>query len=208
MPGRDSCRILNWCVVSARAASAKSGKPAVLVGLDCALKFIPLAARGSQLEERALETMKSIRHPNLVGLFGIWQRDGMLILAMELCDGTLFDRLNEVRAQGPAGIQSKELLKYLRDAACGLDALHARGVQHRDVKPQNLLLMQGGVKVADFGLAKVLEHTATSHTGADGPGMRPRSFSKEPRRGTGSIFVGGDLCASAHRPHAVHWRLP
>ncbi len=135
-------------------------------GLDFALKFIPLEAQGSHLEVRALEVMKSIRHPNLVGLSGIWQRDNVLILAMELCDRSLQERLNETLDKKQTGVPANELLKYMRDAACGLDALHAKGVQHRDVKPLNLLLMQGGVKVADFGLAKVLDRTAASHTGA------------------------------------------
>jgi formylglycine-generating enzyme required for sulfatase activity len=135
-------------------------------GLDFALKFIQLNARGSALELRSLEIMKSIRHPNLVGMLGIWQRDNVLILAMELCDGSLQDRLNAVLAQKRPGIPIKELLNYMRDAAKGLDALHAKNVQHRDVKPLNLLLMQNGVKVADFGLAKVLDQPAASHTGA------------------------------------------
>jgi formylglycine-generating enzyme required for sulfatase activity len=58
------------------------------------------------------------------------------------------------------------LLDYLRDAARGLDYLNSLGIQHRDVKPHNLLLVGGGVKVADFGLAKLLEQTVASNSGA------------------------------------------
>jgi serine/threonine protein kinase len=135
-------------------------------GLDIAMKFIQMVGRTSDVELRSLEMMKSIRHPNLVGLFGAWRRANLLILAMELCDRTLHDRLREAREQNLPGIPLKELLNYMRDAARGLDALHAKAVQHRDVKPMNLLLMQDGVKVADFGLAKVLDQTAASHSGA------------------------------------------
>jgi serine/threonine protein kinase len=85
---------------------------------------------------------------------------------------------SERSKQQQAGIPQNELLKYMRDAACGLDALHAKGVQHRDVKPMNLLLMQGGVKVADFGLAKVLDHTAASHTGTMTVAYAPPEFFK------------------------------
>jgi serine/threonine protein kinase len=53
----------------------------------------------------------------------------------------------------------------MTDAANGLDALNAKQVQHRDVKPANLLLLDSGVKVADFGVAKVLEQTVGSNTG-------------------------------------------
>jgi serine/threonine protein kinase len=54
----------------------------------------------------------------------------------------------------------------MRDAANGLDALNSNQVQHRDVKPGNLLLLNSGVKVADFGLAKALEQTVASNSGA------------------------------------------
>jgi tetratricopeptide (TPR) repeat protein len=135
-------------------------------GLDVALKFIPFDAHGLAQELRSLEAVKSIRHPNLVSLFGVWHRDNRLILAMELCDRSLQDRLTEVLGQKLPGIPVGELLNYLSDAADGLDALNAKQVQHRDVKPANLLLLGSGVKVADFGLAKVLEHTVGSNTGA------------------------------------------
>lgn len=135
-------------------------------GLDVALKFIRLDARGRALELRSLEVMKSIRHPNLVSLFGAWHKDDWLILAMELCDRSLQARLTEALDQKLPGIPLAELLSYMSDAANGLDALNARQVQHRDVKPANLLLLDSGVKVADFGLAKALEQTVASNSGA------------------------------------------
>jgi formylglycine-generating enzyme required for sulfatase activity len=135
-------------------------------GIDVALKFIRLDVRGSELEVRSLDVMKTIRHPNLAGLSGAWRTDPFLILAMELCDRSLKDRLDEARAQKLPGIPAKELLGYLRDAAAGLEALHEHHAQHRDIKPGNLLLLHRGVKVADFGLAKVLEQTVASHTGS------------------------------------------
>jgi formylglycine-generating enzyme required for sulfatase activity len=147
-------------------------------GLDVALKFIRLDARGSHLEVRALEVMKTIRHPNLVSLFGVWEKEGLLILAMELCERTLHDRLREALAQKLPSIPVKELLNYMRDAASGLDALHARQVQHRDVKPMNLLLLARGVKVSDFGLAKLLERSIASNTGAMTPAYAAPEFMK------------------------------
>jgi serine/threonine protein kinase len=135
-------------------------------GLDVALKFIRLDAQVFALELRSLEVMKKIRHPNLVSLFGAWHKDDWLILAMELCDGTLLDRLAEALDEDLPGIPLEELLTYMTDAANGLDALNAKQVQHRDVKPANLLLLDSGVKVADFGLAKALEQTVASNSGA------------------------------------------
>jgi serine/threonine protein kinase len=135
-------------------------------GLDVALKFIRLSADVFAAEFRSLEVMKSIRHPNLVSLFGAWHKDNWLILAMELCDRSLQDRLAEALGEGLPGIPLRELLSYMNDADSGLDALNASHVQHRDVKPANLLLLASGVKVADFGLAKALEHTVASNSGA------------------------------------------
>ncbi|MCI0702237.1 MAG: serine/threonine protein kinase [Planctomycetia bacterium] len=135
-------------------------------GRDVALKFIRLDSRAHAATElRSLEVMRKIRHPNLVSLFGAWYEDGCLILAMELCDCTLADRLAEALARKLPGIPIDELLGYMRDAANGLDALVAQDVLHRDVKPANLLLLGPACVVGDFGLAKVLEHTA-SNTGA------------------------------------------
>jgi serine/threonine protein kinase len=135
-------------------------------GVDVALKFIRLDSHLRTVELRSLEVMKSIRHPNLVSLFGAWHKDNCLILAMELCDRSLQDRLMEALQENLPGVPVDELLKYMADAANGLDALNAKQVQHRDVKPGNLLLLASGVKVADFGLAKTLEQTVASNSGA------------------------------------------
>jgi serine/threonine protein kinase len=121
---------------------------------------------GLARELRSLEAVKGIRHPNLVSLFGVWGKDNWLILAMELCDRTLLDRLADVQHQKQTGIPVEDLLSHMSDAANGLDALSAGHVQHRDVKPANLLLLNSGVKVGDFGLAKVLEQTVASNSGA------------------------------------------
>jgi formylglycine-generating enzyme required for sulfatase activity len=114
--------------------------------------------------------MREVRHPHLLGQFGAWQREGYLIIAMELGERTLLNRLQEAVAQGLPGLPLEELLEAMREAAKGLDHLHKLGLQHRDVKPANFLLVGEGVKVADFGLAKLLEHTVTTVSGG---GMTP-----------------------------------
>jgi serine/threonine protein kinase len=147
-------------------------------GLDVALKFIRLTSQGHAVAElRALEAMKGIRHPNLVSLFGAWQKENVLILAMELGDCTLQDRLEEALNRKLPGIPLNESMAYMSDAADGLDALNAENRQHRDVKPANLLVVGSGVKVADFGLAKVLEQTvATNSSGGTVAYMAPECF--------------------------------
>jgi serine/threonine protein kinase len=145
-------------------------------GFHVALKFVRLERRVRAAELRALETIKAIRHPHLLSVFGAYQQNGRLIIAMELAERTLEQRFREARTQGLPGIPRDELLEYLAEAAKGLDYLNEprhpsgdgapRGIQHRDIKPQNLLLSGGSIKVGDFGLARCLEHSLVSHTGS------------------------------------------
>jgi hypothetical protein len=138
-------------------------------GVAVAMKFIRLDQLISEVEIRSLGLMKNLHHPNLIGLSGIWQREDLLVIAMELGDQTLRDRLIEAQEQGLAAIPAAELHEYLRDVARGIDHLNSIQIVHRDIKPQNILLMGGGAKVADFGLAKLMERTLAKSSGAMTP---------------------------------------
>jgi serine/threonine protein kinase len=145
-------------------------------GGHVALKFVSLDSPAADVEQRALEYVASVRHPNLLALFGWWRLDSYLLIGMELADRTLQARLEEAQRAGTPGIPFEELLGYLAEAARGLDYLnarrhpHPRGVselvsyQHRDVKPTNLLLVGDGVKVGDWGLLRLLEGPTAEHT--------------------------------------------
>jgi formylglycine-generating enzyme required for sulfatase activity len=138
-------------------------------GFEVALKFLRLDVRTGAAEQRALEVMKNVRHPHVLPMFRSWQVGSWLVLALELGDKTLYNRLAEAEKDGHVGIPRPELLEYLLESAKGLDYLHTLNIQHRDVKPQNLLLVGGSVKVADFGLAKFLEQSLASNSGAMTP---------------------------------------
>jgi eukaryotic-like serine/threonine-protein kinase len=82
---------------------------------------------------------------------------------MELADKSLHDRQLEEQNAGRAGIPREELIGYLSDAADGLDYLiDSSNLLHLDVKPRNLFIIGGRVKVADFGLVKHLERQSSS----------------------------------------------
>ncbi len=139
-------------------------------GFLVAIKFVRLGNKAEVVEMRSLELMKNIRHANLVTVFGTWQDHGYLIIAMELADRTLLDYYHELTSQGLPGIPIPELFDYMLEAAKGIDHLNSLGIQHRDIKPHNLFLVGGSVKVADFGLAQVVETKPARHTGT---GMTP-----------------------------------
>lgn len=144
-------------------------------GFLVALKFIPLSARARAAEVRALELVRAIHHPNLLVGFGAWQVAETLVVGMELADGSLWDRFVEANDQGLSGIPRLELLGYLGEAAAGVDYLNGSrhsvdgraglGIQHRDIKPPNILLFGGGAKVADLGMARAIEGELGGHTG-------------------------------------------
>jgi serine/threonine protein kinase len=144
--------------------------------MHVALKCVRLTQPGGGLEVRALDFMKQVRHANVLPIFGAWQTDDRLLLAMQLADQTLLDRLRSEVHSGRKGIPFSELLDYMRDAAKGIDYLISVGLQHRDIKPENLFLVGGSVKVADFGLAKVLRGPAAGHSGGLTPAYAAPEF--------------------------------
>jgi serine/threonine protein kinase len=124
----------------------------------------------STQELKALRRIKEVRHPFLLSLERIEVLDGQLFIVTELADGSLLDRYLACQESGQRGIPREELLGYIRDAADALDYMgEVHGLQHLDVKPQNLLLVAGRIKVADFGLVKDLTGTSVSLAG----GMTP-----------------------------------
>jgi serine/threonine protein kinase len=128
-------------------------------GIEVAIKVVtqPIERDAAQRELHALELVKNLRHPCLLATLAIWIDNDRLHIVMELADGSLRDRFKQARKQNQPGIPLSELLMYFADAAEGLDFLHTRKVFHRDVKPDNILLLHGHAKVADFGLARLQE---------------------------------------------------
>ena len=103
-----------------------------------------------------------LSHPNVVGVYDQGADGRTLYLAMEYVPGrTLRDLLNERGSLPP-----REALDIMEGVLGGLGAAHAAGLAHRDVKPENVLLGAAHtVKVADFGLARMLAGTSHTKTG-------------------------------------------
>ena len=117
----------------------------------------------AQVELKSLERIRDARHPFLLSLERIEVYNSQLIIVSELAEKSLADLANEYSAQDQQGIPRDELIGYMRDAADALDYLNKSfGLQHLDIKPENLLLVSGHAKVADFGLVKDLREVSQS----------------------------------------------
>ncbi|HYH69386.1 MAG TPA: tubulin-like doman-containing protein [Urbifossiella sp.] len=126
--------------------------------------------RYAEQELKALKRVKMVRHPYLLALDRYDIVDGKLMIVMELADCNLWDRFRECRDKGLQGIPRDELLVYMREAAEVLDLMNDQfGLQHLDIKPQNLFLLYNHVKVADFGQVKDLQGVMASVTGGITP---------------------------------------
>jgi serine/threonine-protein kinase len=131
------------------------------LGRDVALKVLPASlARDEERRRRLVREARSaaaVDHPNIATVFDVGEAHGRVYLAMELLSGTT---LGARLAAGP--LEKAEAIRVARAIAEGLARAHTKGVVHRDLKPDNVMLLEGGgVKILDFGLAK-LRDQATS----------------------------------------------
>ena len=129
---------------------ARDGKLNRLV----ALKVLPASLAGNRdflaRFEREAKAVAALSHPNVLGIFDLASQDGLTYAVMELLEGdSLRDRLKA------GALPPKRAVEIAAELAQGLAAAHARGIIHRDVKPENIFITrEGRVKVLDFGLAK------------------------------------------------------
>ncbi len=126
---------------------------------------------------REARTLAQVAHPAIVRIFEFLEEGGDDWIVMEFVEGP---SLAEILARGP--LEIGPALDYARQVASGLEAAHAEGIMHRDLKAENVMVVpSGGIKILDFGLAKK-EGGTPGETSVSIPGQimgTPRAMSPE-----------------------------
>jgi serine/threonine protein kinase len=137
-----------------RPVALKVMKPELIAHPDSCKRFL-----------REAQTMAAGKHDHLVTIYQVGQENNATYLAMELLDGETLDAW--ISREGPAPLG--EILRLGREMAGGLAAIHAKGLIHRDIKPDNIWLEAPArrVKILDFGLARIADqNTRLTETGS------------------------------------------
>ena len=155
---------------------------------------------------REAQAAGSLDHPNIVRIFDAGEElGGQLYIVMEYISGPNLEKVIEERSLGLARIAT-----LLEQIASGLDAAHARGIIHRDVKPANILMTAGGTpKVTDFGIARIENSHLTQDARDLGTPayMAPEQVEGKPLDERTDLFSLGVLCyqlVAGKRPFEGH----
>jgi serine/threonine protein kinase len=166
--------------------------------------------------QREAEAIGRLSHPCIVTVYDLGETEGQLYMAMELLEGEDLRKIIERRVDIPLADRVRILLQI----AEGLAYAHSRGVVHRDVKPANIIVTsRGGIKILDFGLARVASQSNITRQGvilgtpdymspeqAMGRGVTPRSD----QFAAGAVFyefLGGSKPFRGKTLHAVLYQI-
>ena len=170
-----------------------------------ALKLLaPERVRDAQFAERftrEAQALAALNHPNIVTIHDFGQSGGFYFLLMEFVDGVNLRQLLRAKKFTP-----EEALAIVPPLCDALQFAHERGIIHRDIKPENLLLDKTGrVKVADFGIAKMMdsERGCPSRSGNE---SKDAAEISESSPASGSAAAGQPR--SIHSPAGKPWARP
>ena len=146
-----------------RGAFATVWEASTPSGQLVALKFMSSATAAQTAREiRSLQSIRELSHDNLLKIRQVWSLPGCIVIAMDLAEASLMDLLEVYLDELGHAIEVPKLATYLVEIASALDFLNARkhridgrlvGLQHGDIKPNNILLRGDRALLADYGLA-------------------------------------------------------
>ncbi|MBT3389541.1 MAG: SUMF1/EgtB/PvdO family nonheme iron enzyme [Chloroflexi bacterium] len=136
-----------------RVVALKVLKPALLADSDAFSRFVQEA-----------KNMAELTHPQIAWVWDVGEQDGRYFIAMRYADGPALAQILAKRKK----LSWEEALEIIQQIAAALDFAHRKGVIHRDVKPQNILIAkEDGAVLGDFGIAKAFHVSGmTTNTGA------------------------------------------
>ena len=157
---------------------------------DVAIKILPRAFTSDPDRlarfEREARMLAALNHPNICGIYGLEEADGIKFLILELVEGETLAakvaRVSNVHAKGE-GLPVSQSLLIARQIAEALEVAHEKGIVHRDLKPANIKITPDGVvKVLDFGLAKAVAEDGSL------PGLTHASEATRAERREGAVI--------------------
>jgi serine/threonine protein kinase len=146
------------------------------------------SAEARQRFDREARAISKLNHPHVCTLYDVGHQDGADFLVMEYVDGeTLARRL----ARG--AIPVAQAIRFGSQIADALDRAHRQGIVHRDLKPANIMLTRGGIKLLDFGLARLDVAGASDEQALIGTPqyMSPEQLERRPADARSDIFACG-----------------
>ncbi len=130
------------------------------------LPHLAMDERFVELFAREARIVAGLSHPNVVQVFELGEEGGQYFLAMEYIDGITLHQLARRLWGASKPLPLEVSLRAVADAALGLHHAHERGIVHRDVSPDNLIITKGGItKVLDFGIARPEDAESLTKTG-------------------------------------------
>jgi serine/threonine-protein kinase len=154
------------------------------LGRDVAIKVLPShLSDNPELKtrfEREAKAISQLTHPHICTLYDVGSENGTDFLVMELLEG---QSLADLLAKGP--LPTEQVLRFGTEIADALDRAHRAGIVHRDLKPGNVMVTKSGVKLLDFGLAKV---AAAREADSDLTSLPTRVAASQPLTEKGTVM--------------------
>eukprot|EP01059_Diplonema_ambulator_P016042 TRINITY_DN2730_c0_g1_i4.p2 TRINITY_DN2730_c0_g1~~TRINITY_DN2730_c0_g1_i4.p2 ORF type:complete len:251 (+),score=86.46 TRINITY_DN2730_c0_g1_i4:1316-2068(+) len=144
-----------------------------------------VAMKFTSKECREIEVLQDITHSNVLRMVGWFQSGREVCVVTEMCDACVYD----LYEQGAVHVDDTKILAH--QLLLGLAYIHSRGLLHNDIKPENLLLKGGVLKIADFNLATYLTSSDPIETKGTVNYMSPERINHTPVTCTSDIWSFG-----------------
>jgi serine/threonine protein kinase len=130
-----------------------------------------LEARGPVARQRFCREARAgaaVAHVNIAAVYEVGEHDKICYIGMEYVDGSTLQQI--VQTSGP--LEPLRAARYMSEVATGLVQVHSRGIIHRDIEPNNIIVdRRGNVKIVDFGLARAIDDASL-----EGPGLTDKQI--------------------------------